>query len=553
MKITISETCKCKKKDCFLFVSCKNGIKIIVNFISIGCKCIRAEYKYSITNIIDSNQFIKDIIDKVESDESGGKIHGAIFDLFDLKPFKKRYQICNYWKEFCDFNKIHFQFINISTLMISSILYGSNIPIPEKNLITLVHISKDEIIIFDLQANFHGLIFKKETCLSLDCNEKLLKDSVMKDKKCSKIILSIEDPSNFTKFATVLKSPKLVVLPKNYSNYIPEVLEGMINDLKGNGRSKYKILPYFDSNIFIAKKKTFGKCWGNFEIKCLYGVKLPYLETAVTFVPQNEVVEVNIWNGKSFETLETFDVSKYEKSPIQINLSIDINGFYNLKIQKIEMLSYSQVTKRKIDAYIRLEADEDDEKVSISIPEIEYNVKIPTFISFHDDMPLIIGDEAIPIASQYPSFVVYDILKLAKMPSSNSSTFKIDKKWGFKVVKDLNENLQIIFDTWRGRRKATPQFLLAILFNHLLKLATKQIGFRPRIVNIHLRENFRFLEKAVTESLKILDKTYDIGSDRTERIIKADKTYVKACPHCVNERKNGMKNCQGKGKIHVCS
>uniref|UniRef100_A0A914P5T8 Uncharacterized protein n=1 Tax=Panagrolaimus davidi TaxID=227884 RepID=A0A914P5T8_9BILA len=551
MKITISETCKCKKKDCFLFVSSKNGIKIIVNFISIDCKCIRAEYEYKISDI-DSNQFIMDIFDKAVSDGTGGKIHGVIFDLFGLKPFKKRYQICNYWKEFCDFNKIHFQFINISTLMISSILYGSNIAIPDKNLITLVHISKDEIIIFDLQANFHGLIFKKQTCLSLDCNDKLLKDSVMKDKKCSKIILSIEDSSNSTKFATILKSPKLVVLAENYSNYVLEILEGMINDLKGNGRSKYKILPYFDSNIFIVKKKTFGKCWGNFEIKCLNGVKLPYLEIAVAFVPQNEVVEVNIWNGKSFEILETFDVSKYAKSHIQINLSIDINGFYNLKIQKSEMLSYSQATKRKIDAYIRLEADEeDDEKISISIPEIEYNVKIPTFINFHDDMPLIIGDEAIPLASQYPSFVVYDILKLAKMQSSNSSTFKIDKKWGFKVAKDLNENLQIIFDTWRGRRKATPQFLLAILFNHLLKLATKQIGFRPRIVNIHLGENFRFLEKAVTESLKILDKTYDISSDRTERIIKADKIYVKAVIQCVNERTKAMKNCQRKGKIYV--
>uniref|UniRef100_A0A914QRY1 Uncharacterized protein n=1 Tax=Panagrolaimus davidi TaxID=227884 RepID=A0A914QRY1_9BILA len=73
---------------------------------------------------------------------------------------------------------------------------------------------------------------------------------------------------------------------------------------------------------------------------------------------------------------------------------------------------------------------------------------------------------------------------------SSNPNIKINPKWGFKVEKDSNGILQIHFDTCRGKRNETPQFLVAVLINYLLKSVKEYIRFRPKFVQIQLGNNF---------------------------------------------------------------
>uniref|UniRef100_A0A914PBI3 Uncharacterized protein n=1 Tax=Panagrolaimus davidi TaxID=227884 RepID=A0A914PBI3_9BILA len=105
---------------------------------------------------------------------------------------------------------------------------------------------------------------------------------------------------------------------------------------------------------------------------------------------------------------------------------------------------------------------------------------------------------------------------------SSNPNIKINPKWGFKVEKDSNGILQIHFDTCSGKRNETPQFLVAVLINYLLKSVKEFIGFRPKFVQIQLGNNFRWIVNGVTEALKILDDKYDIKCEWTEKLIKAE-------------------------------
>uniref|UniRef100_A0A914Q987 Uncharacterized protein n=1 Tax=Panagrolaimus davidi TaxID=227884 RepID=A0A914Q987_9BILA len=86
-------------------------------------------------------------------------------------------------------------------------------------------------------------------------------------------------------------------------------------------------------------------------------------------------------------------------------------------------------------------------------------LEIPMMISFANDK-VFVGEEALKMKENYNAFVVSDILKLL------SSDFKINEsnpEWGFKVIKNKENQNLVVFQTFRGQRKTTPLFLLSIL------------------------------------------------------------------------------------------
>uniref|UniRef100_A0A914YID8 Uncharacterized protein n=1 Tax=Panagrolaimus superbus TaxID=310955 RepID=A0A914YID8_9BILA len=233
-----------------------------VSYISIDCKSVRKICEIYIDRI-DDCQPLKNFCDLEVQ-----KAHGAIFDLFEIKPFQKKYEYCCIWKTSCDAYGIPYQFINSSTLLITSILYGARFNITDRNLLTIIHVTKKEIQIFDLEPNVDGYIFKGMKLLDLDCSDKMLKEAVTKGKKSAKIILSIDDSSNERNFQSILTSQKFRVLPKHHSNYILRSFEAIIDDMNGVCKKKTKIIPYFESNLFITKYQTNDKYYGSFEMKC---------------------------------------------------------------------------------------------------------------------------------------------------------------------------------------------------------------------------------------------------------------------------------------------
>uniref|UniRef100_A0AC34GU75 Uncharacterized protein n=1 Tax=Panagrolaimus sp. ES5 TaxID=591445 RepID=A0AC34GU75_9BILA len=491
------------------------------------CKCVRAKYKFQIADVGDY-QFITEMINT--SEYGTGKLKGAIFDLFEIKPVKIRYEFCNLWKTYCDIETIPYQFINSSTLLISSILFGAHVNRIDQNSVTIIHVTKEEILIIHLEPNSDGYILKKMNSLDLNCTDELLKNTVTKNNEFSRTILSLDDPSNARPFRSILKPQKHV---KSCSSFICNSLLALINDVLGIRRNKVKLLPYFETDLFISKHQNYGKFYGSFEIKCLKMTQLPFYETVDVFVMADEIIEVNYWNGEVYENMETQYLSEFLNSRTRIILSIDENNFCDIEINKLKNSEVFIFQKRQPDVFIGLDEDE----IHISTPKL-FKLKDPYINFLYNDRP-VIGEDAKKLLVNHASYIVYDILKITKM--STASNIQINPKWGFKVEKDSNDVLQIIFNTWRGKRKATPHFLIAILINFLMKYATECIGFRPKAVDIQIGDNFNDLKKEVIAALKIVDSEYDIKCLEEERDIQVDIVYLDVLNRIISENEKAIR------------
>uniref|UniRef100_A0A914Q6A9 Uncharacterized protein n=1 Tax=Panagrolaimus davidi TaxID=227884 RepID=A0A914Q6A9_9BILA len=112
-------------------------------------------------------------------------------------------------------------------------------------------------------------------------------------------------------------------------------------------------------------------------------------------------------------------------------------------------------------------------------------IDIPIMIGFYDGR-IQIGTEAVEIKKEHNSFVVSDILKFMKADSLN---LKIDPKWGFQVTNDSDKNILLEFDTFRGRRKTTPSFLMSLMIKWAIKNIEIKEGitdFTPIIISYKL-------------------------------------------------------------------
>uniref|UniRef100_A0A914QHF4 Uncharacterized protein n=1 Tax=Panagrolaimus davidi TaxID=227884 RepID=A0A914QHF4_9BILA len=550
MKVSVAENCKNFDKDYFLYVSSdyKNNQsewdKIAFTFIFMKCKCVRGKKDFIFSGTEDYKIFKAAVIKTLGNPD--GKLRGIIFDLFGSNPSTRRYYFCVSWKIFCEEIGVPYQFINTSTLKITSILFGAKKKLGNtstfdfgKNALTLVHIKMDESSdafdvepnVFELEPTSDGLFIKKQVSIDLNGNDNDFKNFVLRGKKAANIIISLDDPSKKRDFQNILKPSKIVAVIDKYSNYIVDALKIMISNLYFVGQ-KHKIVPYFEANLWIIKKQNCFNFEGNFEIKCLKidEIKLPFSKAVDVYVGFKENICVNFSSSYGLESMETYDLSKFEGSIIRLSLSINANGFYNFNIQKHSFLSSFLLLSQSVekDAHVQMHLNNYGihftGEMGLNGDNHEDRDILSHISFFHEGFP-VIGEAAKELSLEHPSFVVYDILNLARM--ANEGNIQINPKWGFKVEKDSTGILQIIFDTWRGKRKATPQFLLAILINHSLNTAKEFIGFRPTLFNIHIYGDFKSAEKAVIQAFKILDVQYSVKSVPVKTFIRVEKKILR--------------------------
>uniref|UniRef100_A0A914PRR8 Uncharacterized protein n=1 Tax=Panagrolaimus davidi TaxID=227884 RepID=A0A914PRR8_9BILA len=73
-----------------------------------------------------------------------------------------------------------------------------------------------------------------------------------------------------------------------------------------------------------------------------------------------------------------------------------------------------------------------------------------------------------------PTYVVFGLLIIISMPICNIQT---EKFWGFKIIKDLKNQVLIEFDNFDGKRNtASPAFFLAILLKEHRKTIQLETG-----------------------------------------------------------------------------
>lgn len=86
----------------------------------------------------------------------------------------------------------------------------------------------------------------------------------------------------------------------------------------------------------------------------------------------------------------------------------------------------------------------------------------------------------------------------------------IDLKWAFKVLKNYDEEILIEFDTFRGRRKTSPIYLLSMVLGFCSKSIKdhcdeklNEIGIKFKDVEGKEMLKDRFIKAAEKANLKI--------------------------------------------------
>lgn len=94
--------------------------------------------------------------------------------------------------------------------------------------------------------------------------------------------------------------------------------------------------------------------------------------------------------------------------------------------------------------------------------------------------------------------IVTDLLKIA----ADLEHCGHNSNWGFKIKHDKNYRKYIIFDTFRGRRKTTVSFLLAVIIKWAIANAEKYLEKMPKTVVIVADRLRAYLKDALEKACK---------------------------------------------------
>uniref|UniRef100_A0AC34FT00 Early transcription factor 82 kDa subunit n=1 Tax=Panagrolaimus sp. ES5 TaxID=591445 RepID=A0AC34FT00_9BILA len=488
--------CKCENRQNTLFYIDSSNDSFIVTFIHIDCEQIIKKVHLKLAK----NDSYEVVLEEVKVFYSTGmpppKI--AIFRVIS-DNFMKQYKFKEYLKRYCTSKNINYQFIDLKNLMVSSILCGVNIDLPKHVL--LLNINTNKMYFYEL-FEVDGVYKLQSTKFALLSEADKIRDTVfINHKYCEKIILAFYDPSliDIKYYENFLKCEKLVVLKNSFLENVPKALISMVKDLNGTQKSIFKTDPKFDGNLVLLKRQTIKPHHGYVILTRWYESLLPYARCVNVEILENEELCISAisHNGSSYELIQTFFTDSKGFPNVLVNFVVDKNGFYSIVFKPINLnniLPFPSFPENLTVEMILCESFMSINLKEFNISCIDNRYILP-YISFKDN-PIVIGQEAKKIGKKYPSFVVYDLLKIIKVIYSDALP-KPD--WKFKIEKNSDGVSYIIFDTWRGKRKATPQFLLAILIDHMLKFARTKLGFKPQKVRVLINSILQIVVKDIAK------------------------------------------------------
>uniref|UniRef100_A0A914QCC6 Uncharacterized protein n=1 Tax=Panagrolaimus davidi TaxID=227884 RepID=A0A914QCC6_9BILA len=489
--------CVCESKQNFMLFVVSLNERISVNFIHIECESIMKLHEFRLSQEID--QCCESVVNEIKA-FSTEKPKAAIFNIFANPSFKRCCKLRDHLKDYCISDGIPFQFTNTSILTVSSVLFGTRFDIKDATKITILHEAHKCTNAVNIIKD--GNIYKIKDNILSDSDQGFIDYS--KYEESDKIIVAVDNLAQRKNYQNLKKNEKTVLLNGSYIDYIYPTLVNMIKNFGDNGENCLKIFPDSVSKCVLSIQQKCEPFFGNFYFNDWDEVTVPYSKSFVANVSTDEKLCVNVLSkdGNEYECLKTYEFPN--SGYFRIKLTID--DFFKVDFEPIDKAltpclihpNNGSVSIELSDLFIGIQVRTID-----SIRDCNGDSFIIPYISFYNKF--IIGKDAIEMKMKHPKFVVYDLFKIIEIIHTGASP---DPTWEFSIQKNSEGTSVVIFDTWRGQRKATPQFLMAILINHLLKLAKNYIGFKPKDfkvkLNIPSTNNMDALKKCVSGACEFL-------------------------------------------------
>uniref|UniRef100_A0A914Z0I8 Uncharacterized protein n=1 Tax=Panagrolaimus superbus TaxID=310955 RepID=A0A914Z0I8_9BILA len=301
---------------------------------------------------------------------------------------------------------------------------------------------------------------------------------------------------------------KVVNLTKNIFNYISQAIVGKALKLHKKQASKFDVANTGFKDFGIGTSEVIQYMMTNFQ------PPKEYMKKFLIKIASNEIVPIKktFVNFEKFDNLMTLEggtnrgftgFSQYCAPELGLVVSLSVNDRFMPEID-IHKLSCHPHGNKLVDNVAMICFNENMFTVA-TIKDGKFNKIVlnnePYLIAFMDDR-IHIGKDAEKLKEEYNSFVVSDLLKILKTPSKD---LKADPKWGFQISQ-INDETVLEFDTFKGRRKASPTFLFAFFLRYSVKIIEVISGEMPKttvIVSKNLNDNFRQQLMASCKSAKI--------------------------------------------------
>uniref|UniRef100_A0A914PDA8 Uncharacterized protein n=1 Tax=Panagrolaimus davidi TaxID=227884 RepID=A0A914PDA8_9BILA len=243
------------------------------------------------------------------------------------------------------------------------------------------------------------------------------------------------------------------LLQKSVDEVFSDAIPGMIKHLMDGSEPEYMI-KYFCNTEFTISPPS---------VICTNGDLLPFQKSVIRNIKTaNQFLTLS--ETKSGE-IKRINLNQYFSQKIKITFTLDIDMFYDIKVESLGPLvspSIEHVLKKSLKV-------SNDEKIKIKKAINDGLTEFPLYISFAEEKP-ITGKAAFEVLKEKPTFIICDLVKLS---SKNVHEIKASK-WPFKLTKDSENETFVEFDTFRGRRKTSPDFFIGMILKFALRVIEKE-------------------------------------------------------------------------------
>uniref|UniRef100_A0AC35GMP1 Uncharacterized protein n=1 Tax=Panagrolaimus sp. PS1159 TaxID=55785 RepID=A0AC35GMP1_9BILA len=276
------------------------------------------------------------------------------------------------------------------------------------------------------------------------------------------IFMRMGSESNLRNLVRAFKDMNPIIPNFTYVGFIAKAVVELVQQLSGEISHGYKVVPLVQDLFLATKTKALGKISNADKIPSTLAIPIPEGETIFCGIRTVDVHMQELDDNRHFVNL-----SQFRKTPVEISLKVDVDGFFEYEIQpKYET---SETTKGKLILF--------DDFLSVKVFKngveevLEDLQKVPYFVNFSEKAATF-GKLGFEKAKKNPTFVVYDLIKILSLISLED----IDPNWTFSLTSNAEHSVLVNVETIAGKRQYTPPFIFALFCKWIILQIKKFTG-----------------------------------------------------------------------------